>query len=103
MREPVAAIVGIAVVISGLCLLGDIRIAWTFSAVTVLIYYSITNFAALRLKGDEQLFPRWIAWIGLFGCVALAVFVPPIFWVCAFAALAGAFAVRWLIRGDRSP
>lgn len=102
-REPVAAIVGVGFVIGGLCLLGDIRIAWTFSAVTVLVYYAITNWAALRLTGDEQLLPRWIAWLGLFGCIGLSIFVPPFFWLWALAALAAAFAMRRLIHREASP
>lgn len=70
--EPFAAIIGMAVVVGGLCLFGDVRIVWTFSAVTALVYYAITNAAALRLQGEERPFPRWIAWIGIARCVGLA-------------------------------
>lgn len=96
--EPVAAIVCIAVVVGGLCLLGDVRVAWTFSAVTVLVYYAITNAAALRLQGEERLFPRWIAWVGLAGCLGLAAFVPPFYWLWALFALGAAFGIRKVIR-----
>ncbi len=96
--EPVAAIVGMAMVVGGLCLLGDVRVAWTFSAVTVLVYYAVTNAAALRLQGKERLFPRWIAWIGLAGCLALAAFVPPQYWLWAAFALGAAFGLRKAIR-----
>ena len=96
--EPVAAIVGMAMVVGGLCLLGDVRVAWTFSAVTVLVYYAITNAAALRLQGKERLFPRWIAWIGLAGCLGLAAFVPPPYWLWASVALVVAFGLRKVIR-----
>jgi amino acid transporter len=33
-----------------LALLGDVKTTWSFSAFTVLIYYAITNLAALRLR-----------------------------------------------------
>lgn len=96
--EPVAAIVGMAVVVGGLCLLGDVRVAWTFSAMTVLVYYAITNAAALRLQGEERLFPRWNAWVGLAGCLGLAAFVPPLYWLSASLALGAAFGLRTVIR-----
>lgn len=96
--EPVAAIIGMAMVVGGLCLLGDVRVAWTFSAVTVLVYYAITNAAALRLQGEERLFPRWIAWVGLAGCLGLAAFVPSLYWLSASLALVAAFGLRKVIR-----
>lgn len=96
--EPVAAIIGIAMVVAGLCLVGDVRIAWTFSAVTVLIYYAITNAAALKLEEEERLFPRWIAWVGLSGCIGLAAFVPIIFWIWTVLVLGVAFGLRQLSR-----
>jgi APA family basic amino acid/polyamine antiporter len=36
-------------VIAGLALLGNVKTTWSFSAFTVLIYYAITNLAALRM------------------------------------------------------
>ena len=72
---PYVAVTAVGVVISGLVLIGDVRTTWTFSAFTVLIYYAITNLAALRLTAEERLYPRWIAWAGLCSCLFLA------FWV----------------------
>lgn len=67
-----------AVLLSGglvaLFVLGDdIFWAWSFSAFTVLLYYGITNLAALRLA--ERMFPKWISVAGLASCVGLAYFV----------------------------
>ncbi len=42
----------------------------------MLIYYSITNLAALRLSREQGLFPRWIAVAGLAACLFLAFWVP---------------------------
>ena len=74
---PVAAVVGVAVLIAGLSLLGDVRTTWSFSAFTVLIYYAITNLAALFIPDEGRLFPKWISVAGLAGCVSLAAFVDP--------------------------
>lgn len=56
-------------------LLMDFRASWSFSAFTVLIYYSITNLAALRLKTDERFIPKAVSVAGIFTCLALAAFV----------------------------
>lgn len=73
------AIVGLG--IAALVLIGNIKTTWSFSAFTVLIYYSITNLAALQLKGDERLYPKWIAWVGLVACLFLAFWVDVQIWL----------------------
>lgn len=55
--------------------IGDLRLAWSFSAFTVLIYYSITNLAALRILPGQRFVPRWISVLGLLSCLGLAFFV----------------------------
>ncbi len=72
---PVAAVVGIGVIIALLALVGDVRTTWSFSAFTVLVYYAITNLAALALTAEQRRYPRWVSWAGLFGCLSLAAFV----------------------------
>jgi len=72
---PVPAILGSGIVILGLILLKDIKLAWSFSALTVLMYYSITNISALYLPKEKRLYPRLFAWLGLFGCLSLALWV----------------------------
>ena len=66
-------VVGIA--IGALVLIGDVKLTWTFSAFTVLLYYAITNAAALRLPREHRRYPRVIAVFGLLACIALAAFV----------------------------
>tara|TARA_B100000214_G_C23436445_1_gene387191 strand:- start:182 stop:490 length:309 start_codon:yes stop_codon:yes gene_type:complete len=69
------ATVIVGVLIAGLVCLGDLKLTWTFSAFTVLVYYALTNLCALRLKPEERLYPTWSAYIGLIGCGSLALFV----------------------------
>jgi APA family basic amino acid/polyamine antiporter len=63
--------------------MGDISIAWAFSAFSVLLYYGITNFAALAL--DRR---RWTAWLGLGSCLLLSFFVPLSVWLIGAALIA---------------
>jgi APA family basic amino acid/polyamine antiporter len=74
--SPYAAVLVIGLVILSLTLIGDVRLTWSFSAFTVLIYYALTNGAALTLPSEQRLYPRWIAGLGLLACLFLAWWVP---------------------------
>ena len=74
--NPVVAIVAVGIFIALLTLIGDIKLVWSFSAFTVLAYYSITNLSALRQPEEERLYPRFITVMGLLGCLSLAAFIP---------------------------
>lgn len=68
---PLATLVaaGVMIVIAAF---GGIRLAWTFSAFTVLIYYSITNLAALRVSYEQRFIHKAWSLLGLVGCLSLA-------------------------------
>lgn len=82
--EPRIAIIVSSVVVAGITLLGDVGLAWSFSAMTVLLYYGLTNLAALAL--DRR---RLTGWLGLGSCVFLSFFVALPVWL-AGAGLIGA-------------
>ncbi len=42
------------------------------SSFGTLLYYSVTNLSALRLRGDQRMFPKELSIAGLLGCLALA-------------------------------
>jgi APA family basic amino acid/polyamine antiporter len=46
----------------------------------VLLYYALTNLAALRIPRPQRLFGRWISVAGLVACLGLAWFVEPRVW-----------------------
>lgn len=73
--SPRLAVIVAGTVVAGITLVGDLRIAWSFSAFSVLLYYALTNAAALRLAPAERRFPRGVAWAGLVSCVFLAVWL----------------------------
>ena len=72
---PTIAVVVIGVLITALTLVGNVKTTWSFSAFTVLIYYAITNLAALRLPREARLFSPVFAWCGLVSCLFLACWV----------------------------
>lgn len=78
---PVVATIVVGLIIGGLALLGDVRTTWSLSAFTVLVYYGLTNAAALRLPADDRLYPRLFSWLGLVGCLFLAFWVDVWVWV----------------------
>jgi len=86
-KQPRNAIIAVGALIAVLCLLGDLKLAWSFSAFTVLIYYGILNLCALRLTPAQRLYPKWIAFAGLAACFFLA------FWVAVQAWIAGVICI----------
>ncbi|MDX1584651.1 MAG: APC family permease, partial [Thermoanaerobaculia bacterium] len=86
--SPTVAVIAIGILIGALALLGDVRTTWSFSAFTVLVYYSLTNLAALRLSDEERLYPRWISVCGLVSCLGLAFWVEPVYWLTGLALIA---------------
>lgn len=95
---PYLALVTMGIVVAGLVLIGDVKTTWTFSAFTVLIYYSITNLAALRLPSEDRRFPRWVAYAGLVACLFLAFWVEPVVWLFGLGLLGAGFVVRTGVR-----
>ncbi|MFP4322960.1 MAG: APC family permease, partial [Anaerolineales bacterium] len=91
---PTVAVAVMGAVVAGLVLVGDVRLTWTFSAFNVLLYYGLTNLAALRLTDDERLFPRWISQVGLMACFFLAFWVPFSVWSIALVILFIGYAWR---------
>lgn len=89
-------LVGIAVL--AMVLLGDVRATWSFSAFTVLVYYGITNLAALRLSPHQRLYPRWVAVVGLVGCAFLAFQVEQRYWALGLGLLVAGHLGRVVFR-----
>jgi APA family basic amino acid/polyamine antiporter len=69
---PYVAVIAVTALIATLTLVGSVKTTWSFSAFTVLVYYGITNLAALYLPESQRLYPRWVSWAGLAMCPFLA-------------------------------
>jgi APA family basic amino acid/polyamine antiporter len=82
------AILSVAAVVAAFVLIGSIAVTWSFSALTVLVYYALTNLAALRQPPEERRVPLAVQAVGLIGCLALAVFLEPVMWLWAAGLIA---------------
>jgi basic amino acid/polyamine antiporter, APA family len=90
------AVIAVGLVIAGLSAWGNIKTTWSFSAFTVLIYYAVTNLAALRLPRDQRLFSPFWAWGGLLACVALAFSIDASVWITGVGLLAVGLVGHWV-------
>ncbi len=99
--SPVAAVWACGGVIAALVLTGDVRATWSFSAFTVLGYYALANFAALRVPRGERWLPSWVPLVGLVACLSLAFMVEPRIWLAGSVLLGAAHVLRRVLR--RSP
>ena len=99
--SPSAAIVAVGLTIAALTLVGDVKVTWSFSAFTVLVYYAITNLAALRLPAEQRMFSPLFAWAGLASCIFLAFWVEWQIWAIGLgligAGLVWHASARWLV------
>lgn len=96
-RIPHHAEIGVGILVAAAVAVADIRSAIGFSSFAVLIYYGVTNAAALTLQTEQRRWPRWLAVAGLLGCAALA-FSLPVAAVVGGSALFLAGAVLFLVR-----
>jgi APA family basic amino acid/polyamine antiporter len=85
---PAPAVIGVACIILVLVAIGDIKVAWSISAFTVLIYYGITNLCCLRLPDEHRLYPRAFAYLGLAACFFLAFWIEREFWLAGLGLIA---------------
>jgi APA family basic amino acid/polyamine antiporter len=102
---PWVAVLVVAAGVAGIASIGDVETTWTFSAFTVLVYYALTNLAALRLGDDDRRIPKWVAWAGLTACLGLAFWVDTTVWLIGLALIVVGLAWHEVIRraGGRRP
>ncbi len=91
--SPLAAVVTVGLVVGALVLIGDVKTTWSF---TVLVYYALTNLAALRMPEEVRRFPRWIPLAGLVGCLGLAFWVEWHIWAVGLVVIAAGLVWRRL-------
>jgi APA family basic amino acid/polyamine antiporter len=85
---PHRAVLAVGLLIAGIAAVGEVRTTWSFSAFSVLVYYALTNLAALRMPAESRLFPRFVAAIGLAACLGLAFFVDAEIWLVGLGLIA---------------
>jgi len=87
-QSPRRAVLLAGACIAALVVIGRIETTWSFSAFTVLVYYAITNVAAMRLPPADRRVPQLVPVVGLLGCLGLAVWVEPAIWAVGLGLVA---------------
>src|SRR5690606_37505927 len=100
--SPLRAVLAVGFIIVGLTLVGRVETTWSFSAFTELVYYAITNLAALRLPAADRLYPRFVPAAGLLGCLGLAFWVEPRIWGAGLGLIAVGLSWHAIARRLRS-
>lgn len=95
---PHVAILFTASVILFITLFGSFEFVVRTATFTILLYYSIANTAALRQPREEQIYGRIIPWLGLAGCIAMALSLPFMVILSGFGLLAAGFAIRYMLK-----
>lgn len=94
---PFPAELAVAAVVVVLLLTANVLTVVGFSSFGVLIYYSITNIAALALPERPWHAPRWLNLLGFAGCLILALTLPARSVLTMLAVLALGCAGRLLV------
>lgn len=69
---PVIAIVLTGSIILCMAIFGTLGFILRTATFTILLYYAITNIAALKQPAHEQQFGRWVPVLGMLGCAVMA-------------------------------
>lgn len=85
-------------VILVITLLGSFEFVVRAATFTILLYYSITNMAAMKQPLNQQLYSRAIPWLGLAGCLAMSASLPWQVILSGVILLVCGFSVRWLVK-----
>jgi APA family basic amino acid/polyamine antiporter len=105
-QNPWVAVLAVGVVATIVAAFAPFTIAIAVSSFGTLLYYTVTNLSALRLRPEQRLFPRFLMVAGLVGCVGLALSLAPLEIGVGLALLGVGIAFRlvWLrVRGPVDP
>lgn len=100
---PYIAVLIMSTIIACLVLTGDVTTTWSFSAFSVLIYYTITDLSALKISDEDRLYPKWIAWLGLLACLFLAFWVEQRIWLIGVGLILVGLIWRTVIKKLSTP
>ncbi|HEY0669373.1 MAG TPA: amino acid permease [Sphingobacteriaceae bacterium] len=97
-KVPHAGIFVSAGVIILLSLFGTLQFIVSTASFTILLYYGITNIAALKLDKKDRRYPNWIAVLGLISCLALAASLSIKSVTLSLLLLTLGFTFRWVLK-----
>lgn len=97
-RVPHIGIIVTGFIILLLTLFGTFGFIVRAATFTILLYYSITNIAALNQPRHEQIYGKLIPSLGLAGCLAMSVSLPVEVIASGIALLLAGFVFRYVLR-----
>jgi APA family basic amino acid/polyamine antiporter len=80
---------------------GTLAVVAAAASFTILLYYAITNLAALRMPDSAKLFPDAVPWIGLLSCILLAASLSFSTMLTGLIVLAAGFIVRGVMHSRK--
>ena len=98
--SPEKAVWAVGIIVALIVLIGNVKTTWSFSAFTVLIYYSITNLAAIRMPKQRRIYPIQFAWAGLIGCLSLAFWIDSMIWFVGLLLIVFGFVWKLLMQAS---
>lgn len=96
---PIVSILTAATIIFLMAMVGTIPVIARTATFSILLYYSIANISAIRMKEGQEMFPKWISFAGLFACLFMAVTMDLPVILSGLAVLAAGFILRWIVKG----
>ena len=95
-RVPHIGILITGLIILLLTLIGSVEFIVRAATFTILLYYSITNIAAIKQPKMERMYGRLVPFLGLIGCLAMSVSLPLNVMLSGIAVLIVGFMIRFL-------
>ncbi|RXJ44625.1 APC family permease [Gelidibacter gilvus] len=96
-RIPHIGILLTGIVILLLTLLGSFEFIVRAATFTILLYYSITNIAAIKQPKKDRMYGKLIPIVGLIGCLAMSISLPLNVIISGIGLLVVGFIIRFVI------
>lgn len=97
-RVPHVGILFTGVIILLLVFFGTFEFIVRSATFTILLYYSITNIAAIKQPKEDRRYGKLVPALGLIGCLAMSISLPFNVIVSGLGLLLIGFVLRWVIR-----
>ena len=97
-RVPHVGIIFTGFIILILTLVGSFEFIVRAATFTILLYYSITNIAAIRQPEEDRMYSKIIPILGLIGCLAMAISLPLNVIISGCGLLIVGFVLKFVIR-----
>lgn len=97
-RVPHIGILFTGLIILILTLIGSFEFIVRAATFTILLYYSITNIAAIKQPKKDRMYGRLIPVLGLIGCLAMSVSLPANVMISGVGLLIAGFVMRFIFQ-----